>query len=127
VKLNILTPTEVLFEEVVGKIVSEAEDGSFGVLPHHVDYVAALLPGLLHCELEDGVEVFFAVDEGVLVKCGPDVFVSTFHAIRGPDLGELRRAVRQSFRASTEREERARTALSRLEADMVRRYLELGE
>jgi F-type H+-transporting ATPase subunit epsilon len=127
VNLNLLTPTEVLFEEVVGKIVGEAEDGAFGVLPHHVDYVAALVPGLLHCELKDGKQVFFAVDEGVLVKCGPDVFVSTFHAIRGPDLGELRRAVRQSFRASTEREERARTALSRLEADMVRRYLELGE
>ena len=126
-RLSVLTPTEVVFDEQVGKVIAEAEDGSFGVLPRHVDYVAALVPGLLHCELEGGKEVFFAVDEGVLVKCGPDIFVSALHAVRAPDLGEVRRAVRQSFLATTQREERARTALSRLEADMVRRYLELGD
>jgi F-type H+-transporting ATPase subunit epsilon len=126
-KLKILTSTEVLFEQEVRRVVAEAGDGSFGLLPRHIDYIAAIVPGLLSCESEDGEEVFFAVDEGVLVKCGSEVFVSTFNAMKGPDLGEVRRAVRQSFRTSSEREERARAALSRLEADMVRRYLELGE
>lgn len=126
-KLKILSPTEVVFEQEVNKVSAEADDGSFGLLPRHIDYVAALVPGLLSAESEDGEELFFAVDEGVLVKCGPDVIVSTYYATRGPTLGAVRRAVRQTLSASTEREERARRALSRLQADMVRRYLELGE
>ncbi len=92
-KLKILTPTEILFEQEVSKVIAEAEDGSFGLLPRHIDFVAALVPGLLSLELEDGGEEFFAVDEGVLVKCGSEVSISTFRAMRGPNLGELRRAM----------------------------------
>lgn len=126
-KLTILTPTEVLFEQEVSKVTAEAQDGSFGLLPHHVDFVAPLVPGILFSESDDGQEQFFAVNEGVLVKCGPDVFVSTFQAMRGPNLGDLRRAMRGSFEASSDRERRARSALAHLQADLVRRYLELGQ
>ncbi len=126
-KLTILTPTEVLFEQEVSKVTAEAQDGSLGLLPHHIDFVAPLVPGMLFSESEDGQEEFFAVEQGVLVKCGPDVFVSTFQAMRGPDLGGLRRAMRESFRASSDRERRARSALAHLQADLVRRYLELGQ
>lgn len=126
-KLRILTPTEVLVEQEVSKVTAEAQDGSFSLLPHHIDFVAPLVPGILSSESQDGQEDFFAVDEGVLVKCGPDVLVSTFRAMRGPNLGDLRRAMRESFRASGDRERRARSALAHLQADLVRRYLELGQ
>jgi F-type H+-transporting ATPase subunit epsilon len=126
-KLTILTPTEVLFEQEVSKVTAEAQDGSFGLLPHHIDFVAPLVAGILSSESDDGQEQFFAVNEGVLVKCGPDVFVSTFQAMRGPNLGDLRRAMRESFEVSSDRERRARSALAHLQADLVRRYLELAQ
>jgi F-type H+-transporting ATPase subunit epsilon len=71
--------------------------------------------------------VFLAIDEGILVKCGPDVFVSTRHAVRGPDLGGLKETVVARFKAIDSREKKARVAMARIEAGFVRRFLELRD
>ncbi|NIO10483.1 MAG: F0F1 ATP synthase subunit epsilon, partial [Deltaproteobacteria bacterium] len=91
-RLKVLLPTEVIVDEEVAKVVAEAGNGSFCLLSRHVDFVAALVPGLLSFDTPEGEEVFLAVDGGILVKCKQDVLVSTRNAIRGPDLGELRKA-----------------------------------
>ena len=44
--LKIVLPTRVLLDVKIRKIVAEAVDGAFGVLPRHIDFVAALRPGL---------------------------------------------------------------------------------
>ena len=54
----------------MSRIVAETREGSFGLLPHRLDCVAALAPGILIYETEAEGEVFVAVDEGVLVKTG---------------------------------------------------------
>ena len=53
-RLRVLLPTEVLLEEEVTKVVAEAENGSFGLLPRHIDFVAALAPGILSFESTEG-------------------------------------------------------------------------
>lgn len=124
-KMKVLLPTEVLVEEKVIKIKAEAQDGAFCLLPKHIDFVAALVPGLLSYETEQGEEVFLAVDEGTLVKCGDEALVSVRNAIRGADLGHLRQAVREQFGVLDEREKRARSASAKIEAGFVRRFLEI--
>ncbi len=124
-RLKVLLPTEVLIDQAVVKVVAEAENGSFGLLPRHIDFVAALVPGLLSFTTEEGEEEFLAVDEGILVKCGPEVLVSTQNAVRGGDLGTLRQAVEERSQVVAERERETRSALARLEADFVRRFMEL--
>jgi F-type H+-transporting ATPase subunit epsilon len=123
--LKVLLPTEVLVDREVTKVVVEAENGSFCLLPRHIDFVAALLPGLLSYTTEDGQEVFLAIDEGILVKCDVEVLVSTRHAAQGPDLGTLQHTIDHQFRVLDEKEKMARTAVARLEVDLVRRFLEL--
>ena len=123
--LKVLLPTEVFVDRDVRKVVAEAENGSFCLLPRHVDFVAALVPGLLSYTTEDGQEVFLAIDEGILVKCGTEVLVSTRHAAQGPDLGTLQHTIDHQFRILDEKEKMARTAVARLEANLVRRFLEL--
>lgn len=125
--LKVLLPTRVLVDEAVGKVVAEAEDGSFGMLPHHVDFVAALVPGVLLYVTERGNERYLGIDEGILVKCGPEVLVSTRSAVLGDDLGSLRRTVRKRYIELDEREKTARSALARLEAGVVRHFIELRE
>ncbi|MRR08239.1 MAG: F0F1 ATP synthase subunit epsilon, partial [Deltaproteobacteria bacterium] len=105
----------------------EAENGSFCLLPRHIDFLAALVPGLLSFENQAGDEEFLAIDEGVLVKCGAEVMVSTRNAVRGVPLGQLREAVEKQFRVLDEREQQARTVLTKLEADLVGRFIRLGE
>lgn len=125
-KLKVVMPSGVLLMQEVVKVVAEAQDGAFCLLPRHVDFVASLIPGILAFESEDGKESFLAVDEGVLVKCGPEVLVSTWNAVPGP-LGELRQAVREQFLELSAREQKARSALNNLEASLVRQILEWEE
>lgn len=125
-KLKIVLPTEILIDTEVAKINAEAENGAFCLLPRHIDIVAALVPGILSFQLSNGQEEFIAVDEGILVKCGSEVLVSTRNAARGPDLGKLRDTVETQYRLLDEREKVARSALAKLEANLVRRLLEQG-
>ena len=128
-RLKIALPTRLLYDGEVRKVSAEAANGSFTLLPRHIDSVTALVPGILFFDTagEEAEEVFFAVDEGILVKCGPDVLVSTRNAVGSADLSSLHRTVREHFETLNDQERRARSALVRLEADFVRRYLELGD
>jgi F-type H+-transporting ATPase subunit epsilon len=125
-RLKVLLPTRVLLDEQVTKVVAEAVNGSFGLLPRHIDFVAPLVAGILSFETEDGSEQFLAVDEGILVKHGAEVLVSTRQAVRGGDLGHLRVTVEQQFRLLEDRERMTRSALARLESNIVRRFMEMG-
>lgn len=126
-RLKVLVPTRVLVDALVGKVVAEAGDGSFGMLPRHVDFVAALVPGILLYVTEDGAERYLGTDEGILVKCGREVLVSTRNAVPGDDLATLRRTVRERYVELDEHERSARSALARLEAGVVRRFIEFRE
>ena len=123
--LKVLLPTEVLIDQPVLKVIAEAENGSFCLLPRHIDFLAALAPGILWFKSESGKELFLAVDEGVLVKCGAEVLVSTRNAVQGHDLENLKQQVVQQFRAVDEQERLTRSALAQLEASLARRIMEL--
>lgn len=127
-RLQVLLPTEVLVDEEVDGVVAEGTHGAFVLLPRHVDTVAELVQGLLIARsAEEDEGPVLAVDGGTLVKCGQRVLVSTPEAIRGREVGELRRRAEEAFRARDERERLARAALGKLGADLVRRFLELEE
>jgi len=124
--LKVLLPFEVFAEETgVSRIVAETREGSFGLLPHRLDCVAALVPGILVFETDAQGEVCMAVDEGVLVKTGPDVLVSVRNAVGGADLDKLRETVERQFRALDEQERTARSVMAKLETGFIRRFTEL--
>jgi F-type H+-transporting ATPase subunit epsilon len=125
-RLEVITPSHVCLDRQVVRIVAEAPDGHFGMLPNHGDFVTELVPGILVYEPEQGEERFVALNFGTLVKCGPHVRVAVRSAIEGSDLGWLRARVETEFRQADEDEREARAALARLEASMVRRFRDLG-
>jgi F-type H+-transporting ATPase subunit epsilon len=85
--------------------------------------VAALVPGVLTYESDAEGEAFLAVDEGVLVKTGPEVLVSVRQALGGTDLGQLRAAVDQEFLTLDEHEQRVRSVLAKMESGLIRRMV----
>ncbi|MEA5574364.1 F0F1 ATP synthase subunit epsilon [Calothrix sp. UHCC 0171] len=125
-QLKLLLPTATLIDQIVTKVTAEAENGSFCLLPNHIDIVTALVPGILSFESEIGEEFFLAVDEGVLVKQGAMVWVSVRNAVRGDNLESLQQQVQEQFRQLDEREKLARSVLARLETSFVREFMELG-
>ena len=121
--LKILLPFQIFAEVTeVRSIVVETPDGSFGLLPHRLDYVAALAPGILIYETAESGEVFVAVDEGMLVKTGSEVLVSVRRALGGKDLSQLRDAVTKEFLALDESEQSVRTVMAKVETGFLRRF-----
>jgi len=120
--LKVLLPFQIFADQPgVARIVAETREGSFGLLPHRLDCVAALAPGILTYETEADGEIFVAVDEGVLVKTGPDVLVSVRRALGGKDLGQLREAVNQQFLTLNEHEQSVRAIMAKLETGFLSR------
>jgi F-type H+-transporting ATPase subunit epsilon len=123
--LKILLPAEILLEQEVKKIVAEAENGSFCLMPNHIDFVATLAPGLFTYEKAEGGQEIMAMDVGTLVKKGSDVLVSTRNAVRASDLGKLKQVVVKQYDILDEREKMVRSASAKLEASLIRRFVEL--
>ena len=120
--LKVLLPFQVFAEQAgVLRIVAETQAGSFGLLAHRLDCVAALVPGILIYETEAEGEVYLAVDEGVLVKSGLEVLVSVRNAIGGTRLDQLRQAVDQEFLTLDEYEQSVRSVMARMESGFIRR------
>lgn len=121
--LKILLPYGVFAEKKdVKRMVVETRQGSFGFWPNRLDCTAALVPGILTYETESEGEVYVAVDEGVVVKTGGEVFVSVRHAIGGKELGKLREAVEHEFLNLEEREKNVRSVLAKLESGFIRQF-----
>lgn len=124
-QLKILLPSRIFGEfEDVSRIVAETRRGSFGILPHRLDCVAALAPGILSYATKTAGQVYVAVDLGVLVKIGAKVLISVRHAIGGADLGQLRQAVEREFLTLDDREKSVRSAMAQLESGIIRRFAE---
>ena len=121
--LKVLLPSKIFVEKRdVLRIVAETREGSFGLLPHRLDCVAALAPGILTYETETDGEVFVAIDEGVMVKAGQDVLISVRRAIAGKDLAQLHDAVKQDFLTASNDEKSVHAVMAKMETGFLHRF-----
>lgn len=125
-RLKVLLPHMVFAEHMdVLRIVAETHEGSFGILPQRLDCAAALIPGILTYETQAQGEVFVAVDEGVLVKTGDQVWISVRRAFGGVPLEALREAIKTEFLSLDEQDKELRSVLTKLESGFLRQFTEL--
>jgi F-type H+-transporting ATPase subunit epsilon len=118
--LKVLLPYKVFADiKEVSQVVIKTSAGSYGLLPHRLDCVAALVPGILMYETEKEGMKYVAVDEGVMVKAGQQVLVSVRNAVGGTDLGNLGALVETHFNRNDEKEREALTVIARLEKGFV--------
>jgi F-type H+-transporting ATPase subunit epsilon len=122
--LKILLPFRIFLDlKQVTRIVAETREGSFGLLPHRLDCVAALVPGVLAYTRGDDT-AYLAVDQGVLVKSGADVMVSVRQAVKGTTLSELHETVKREYLSLDRQERDVRTAVARMESAFLGRIAE---
>jgi F-type H+-transporting ATPase subunit epsilon len=123
--LKVLLPFQILVHQKdVLRIIVDTREGSFGLLPHRLDCVAALVPGILMYESIGAKTKYLAVDEGVLVKSGAEVLISVRRAIAGINLRELHEAVKREFLLLEQREQEVRAALSKMQAAFIGGFAE---
>lgn len=123
--VSLRLPTRTLFEGSTLRLLATAANGAFGMLPNHTDFVTALVPSVLILTDENNREQFFGIDEGILMKTGHQVDIAIRRGVRGDNLESLNDTVLASFVEVDEEERVARSALSRLEAGIVRRFGDL--
>ncbi len=87
--------------------------------------MAALVPGILTYETTSDGEIFLAVDNGVLVKTGPDVLVSVRRALGGGISANCAKRWSDEFLTLNEREQSVRSVLAKMEGDLIRRMASL--
>ena len=125
-KLKVFLPTEIFIDIDVVKVVGESPSGSFAILPRHVDIATALVPGIFTYFPSGSQELLIAVNGGILVKQGETLALATRMAVTG-ELGSLKSAVEKFVNEVDEKERKARTAVAKMEADLVRRFVEFGK
>jgi len=125
-RLQILVPSHIVFDNEVARITAEGVSGSFGILQNHIDFVEPLSVGILSIRREgkDMPELFVALNGGLLVKERFRVMISTPEAILSEHLSHLVDTVEQEFLEINERERKTRSAMARLESDFIRRFIE---
>ncbi len=63
-KLEIVTPTGVIFDNEVKQVTLPGAEGEFGVLPRHAALVSLLETGVIVIDKADGSEVAVAINSG---------------------------------------------------------------
>lgn len=124
-RLRIFLPHKELLDVETVKIKAESSVGHFTLKSRHIDMTSTLVPGILSYTTSTGKNEYLAVDHGLLVKQGDLVKVVSRRAFIG-ELGQLEAEVQRMTDIADERERSARSAVARLEADFVRRFLEVG-
>ena len=120
--LKVLLPFQVFAEKTgVSRIVAETREGSFGLLPHRLDCVAALAPGILTYETEAEGEVYWPWMTGCSSRPAWTCSFRCAGRCGGTDLGQLRDSVEKEFMTLDEREQSVRSVMAKLEAGVLRR------
>jgi len=124
-RLRITTPLSVIVDED-GILSLRAEDatGSFGLLPHHADFLTSLVVSIVSWQSGNETRHYCAVRGGVLsVDAGRDIAVATREAVTGDDLGTLDQTVLARFRADIETEKTERVESTRLQLNAIRQIV----
>jgi F-type H+-transporting ATPase subunit epsilon len=118
--LKILLPYRIFAEiKNVISIVAETSEGSFGLLPQRLDCVAAIVPCIFTYETESKSIHYIAIDEGILIKAGPEVLVSVRNAFAGTDLGKLHESVEKEFLKLDDSERDILSVMAKLESGFI--------
>lgn len=118
--LKILLPYRIFADiKNVSRIIAETNEGFFGILPHRLDCVAALVPGIFSYQTDNGQTHYIAIDNGVLIKTDSQVFVSVRNAIIGTDLGKLRELVEKEYLELDENEKNVRSVMAKMESGFI--------
>ena len=89
IELKIVTPEEILLQEVIEKVSIPTVEGEITILPNHIPLMSAMKPGELKI-VRDGKQEFFSVTKGVIEVDGKSITILTDAAERAEAIDEKR-------------------------------------
>ncbi|MDR2526345.1 MAG: F0F1 ATP synthase subunit epsilon [Rickettsiales bacterium] len=101
--LEIYTPTEVIINESIKSISLTAKEGQIKILPNHADYVTVFSSNIVDYTDINGNDKIIAVNDGILVKYGGTVCISTYSVVIGDTLEDIRQKIKDNAKAEQEK------------------------
>lgn len=125
--LKVFSPIGVLLDSPIQKVDFEAIDGFFTLLPKHVDFITALKPCILTYTTLDKKEHYLACNQGVLVKKGEIVYLSTKLGILDDNLEQLKKTIAIDFKEMEEARKETNKTMARLEVGLTKGLMQLNQ
>lgn len=124
--LKVFIPSSVVLERKnVMRIVAESKEGCFGILPQRLDCVACLVAGILIYETQEEGEKIIAIDEGILVKVGPEVQISVRNAVKIQELQTTHQEIVDHVLKLSEQEKKIRGLTEKLARNLLLKLQQL--
>ena len=112
--------------EDLASFTGEDRSGSFGLLAHHDRFMTALTFGLARLRFADGRREYLGLPGGLLYFLDNTVRISTRRYLRDTDVARLTGALSRELLEEEQALEQTRHKLHRLEAELLRRLVQLG-
>jgi F-type H+-transporting ATPase subunit epsilon len=123
-KLEIVTPQEIVFSEDVNMVTLPALDQQLGVYPHHVRLMTQLVPGEV-IVTTNGQERSLAVGEGLVEITGDRVSIVTDMAIPAERIDEAKVEEARARAAARLREKISDEEVATVNASLARALAQL--
>ncbi|RAX54080.1 F0F1 ATP synthase subunit epsilon [Helicobacter sp. 16-1353] len=95
IKLSIVTPYGMIFDGEVKAVNLPGEEGEFGVLPGHCDFLSLLKAGVIDIDMKDGKKELIAINWGYakVNTTNVDILANGAVAITGNSDSEISKAI----------------------------------
>jgi len=105
--IKIVTPEKEIFDSEIEQVTVTTPEGEIGVLPHHINLMAQIIPGELRIK-DKGKEVIMATGGGLLQVTDNSVVIACDLVEKAEDIDE---------KAAEEAKKRAKAALEQTLSD----------
>ena len=123
-RLRIVTPEGMAFDEDVEIVVLRGAQGQLGILPNHTRLMTRMLPGEIMVR-KGGREQFLAVGEGLVEVTGERVSIATDMAVAAESIDEARAEEARLRAAARLREKISDEEVASVNASLARSLAQL--
>jgi F-type H+-transporting ATPase subunit epsilon len=123
-RLVIVTPEAIAFDEHVNMVTLPCSEGQLGIYPMHVPLITQMLPGEASFE-KDGKETFMAVGEGIVDIDAEEVAIVTDMAIAADKIDAAKAEEARQRASARLREKLSDEEVASVNASLVRSLAQL--
>ena len=123
-KLEIVTPQEIVYSDDVQMVTLPAIQGEMGIYPQHERLITQVVPGELLIT-KDGADTLLAVGEGLVEVTATHVSILTDMAVRAEDVDEAKVQEARDRAEARLREKISDEEVASVNASMVRALAQL--
>jgi F-type H+-transporting ATPase subunit epsilon len=123
-KLEVVTPDQVVYSGEVDMVTLPAVEGQMGVLPHHVPLMTEIVPGEMIVR-KDGRATFLAVGGGLVLVTGSSVSIVTDMAVGADSIDEAKAEEARQRAAARLRDKLSDEEVASVNASLARSLAQL--